>query len=116
MKHRVHGRTRLGVCGHQDDRGLVLHLGNGLEQLDTAGARHLDIGHDQIESFRSKPGQRLRPVAGFDHLVALLAEDMSQELPGQVIIIYHQRARRAHLACHASVFSSARKGTGLAMR
>ncbi len=86
----VHGGAWLGIGGYQNHGGVREFLGDRFENLQPAGAGHLDVAQHEVKRAFAKPVKGLATVGNRHHVIALVAKDVGQKLQGQVIVFGDQ--------------------------
>jgi hypothetical protein len=67
----------------------IFYILTPAQKIQAIHLRHPDIGKNQIEGLRLKPGKRFFPVGSAGHFVALLFQEDFQELPHAQFVIRH---------------------------
>jgi hypothetical protein len=96
---RIHRGARIGERGDEDDRRVGMAAVDRGEQLEAAGARHLDVGDHEVErrfAGAREAAQCLRTVGGERDRMAVAREHFGQHLATEIIVVDDERADRSH--------------------
>ena len=86
----------VGVAGHEQHPCSRTSLDEYLRQLAAANSRHDDVRDEQIDRPIKSAGEResLVPARGFEHLVAKVAQDTSDELSHHLFVFDEKQRLR----------------------
>src|SRR5262244_3148715 len=83
------------ICGHQDDRNVLMANPQLSQETHTVEVRHVNIGHDQVRWPRRDSVQRRLAVVSRIYLIALLRENLPKQCEGFLIVVHNQNPRRS---------------------
>ena len=88
------GSSGVTECRENQHQRAGIALTHGAQQIQTAGARHTEIGEDGVEGSRLSDGrERLFHREGRDDLVRLAFEYLGQEPTRRLVVVYQEQPR-----------------------
>ena len=91
--HRLDGRLDGAEAGHDHRQHLVVRAADGLEQLQAAHARHLEVGDHDVVAAPRQLHQRALAVRHRVHQVAFERQEVAQDLADRPLVVDHQDPR-----------------------
>ena len=100
VTHRLHGIFYRAVGRHHDYRqSRITHLDLG-QQRRPVHARHAPVADDQVDVLLPQHLERMQAIARAEHLDAVLAQGLGQQITELGLVVDHQyvmRHARPHL-------------------
>jgi hypothetical protein len=100
------GGLHRGGAGDEDHGGRRLLVPDGLEQIESAQPRHLDVGHHQVEGRLPDELESLLGPGGCRDVTSIRGEDQGEEPEDRSVVVDEQgsealrvRGHRGGLAC-----------------